>query len=54
MLSFALASAITSTCLPMAADANSMMDAVFGIAGVIAAPIYYVYLKIELKAQDLI
>ena len=31
-----------------------VMDAIFGIPGVIAAPIYYAYLKIELKAQDLI
>ena len=30
------------------------MDAVFGIPGVIAAPIYYAYLKNELTAQNLI
>jgi len=30
------------------------MDAVFGIPGVIAAPIFYAYLKNELKAQNLI
>ena len=30
------------------------MDAVFGIPGVIAAPIYYAYLKNELKTQNLI
>ena len=31
-----------------------LMDAVFGIPGVIAAPIYYAYLKNELSAQNLI
>jgi predicted PurR-regulated permease PerM len=31
-----------------------VMDAVFGIPGVIAAPIYYAYLKNELTAQNLI
>ena len=31
-----------------------VMDAVFGIPGVIAAPIYYAYLKNELSAQNLI
>jgi predicted PurR-regulated permease PerM len=31
-----------------------VMDTVFGIPGVIAAPIYYAYLKNELKAQDLL
>ena len=31
-----------------------VMDAVFGIPGVIAAPIYYAYLKNELTAQTLI
>ena len=30
------------------------MDAVFGIPGVIAAPIFYAYLKNELKTQNLI
>jgi hypothetical protein len=31
-----------------------VMDAVFGIPGVIAAPIYYAYLKNELSAKNLI
>src|SRR3954451_3026709 len=31
-----------------------VMDAIFGIPGVIAAPIYYAYLKNELSAQNLI
>ena len=31
-----------------------VMDAVFGIPGVIAAPIFYAYLKNELSAQKLI
>ena len=31
-----------------------VMDAVFGIPGVVAAPIYYAYLKNELKSQNLI
>src|SRR3954454_4520410 len=31
-----------------------VMDAVFGIPGVVAAPIYYAYLKNELAAQRLI
>lgn len=31
-----------------------LMEAAFGIAGVIAAPIYYAYLKTELKQQGLI
>jgi predicted PurR-regulated permease PerM len=31
-----------------------VMDAIFGIPGVIAAPIYYAYLKYELSAQNLI
>lgn len=30
------------------------MEAVFGIAGVVAAPIYYAYLKSELRLRDLI
>ena len=30
------------------------MDAIFGIPGVIAAPIFYAYLKNELKTQNLI
>jgi predicted PurR-regulated permease PerM len=31
-----------------------VMEAIFGIAGVVAAPIYYAYLKNELSAQNLI
>jgi len=31
-----------------------VMDAIFGIAGLVAAPIYYAYLKNELSAQNLI
>ena len=31
-----------------------VMDALFGIPGVIAAPIYYAYLKDELKARGLV
>jgi predicted PurR-regulated permease PerM len=31
-----------------------VMEAIFGIVGVVAAPIYYAYLKNELKAQNLI
>jgi predicted PurR-regulated permease PerM len=31
-----------------------VMDAIFGIPGVIAAPIYYAYLKDELKARGLV
>jgi len=31
-----------------------VMDAVFGIPGVIAAPIYYAYIKDELKARGLV
>jgi hypothetical protein len=30
------------------------MEAAFGIAGVVAAPIYYAYLKDELKTRGLI
>ena len=30
------------------------MEAAFGIAGVVAAPIYYAYLKDELKSRGLI
>jgi predicted PurR-regulated permease PerM len=30
------------------------MEAVFGLAGVIAAPIYYAYIKGELLARDLL
>jgi predicted PurR-regulated permease PerM len=31
-----------------------VMDAIFGIPGVVAAPIYYAYLKNELSAHNLI
>jgi predicted PurR-regulated permease PerM len=31
-----------------------LLEAIFGIAGLIAAPIYYAYLKSELKAAELI
>jgi hypothetical protein len=31
-----------------------VMDAAFGIPGVIAAPVYYAYLKDELAARGLI
>ena len=31
-----------------------VMDAIFGVSGVIAAPIYYAYLKNELSAKDLV
>jgi predicted PurR-regulated permease PerM len=31
-----------------------VMDAVFGVPGLIAAPVYYSYLKNELEAQNLI
>ncbi len=31
-----------------------LMEAVFGIVGVIAAPIYYAYLKLELRQKDLV
>ena len=31
-----------------------VMDAIFGIPGVIAAPVYYAYLKNELSAKNLI
>jgi predicted PurR-regulated permease PerM len=31
-----------------------VMDAIFGIPGVIAAPIYYAHLKNELTAKNLI
>jgi predicted PurR-regulated permease PerM len=30
------------------------MEAVFGLAGVVAAPIYYAYVKAELRARDLV
>ena len=31
-----------------------VMEAAFGLAGVVAAPIYYAYLKGELQALDLV
>jgi predicted PurR-regulated permease PerM len=31
-----------------------LMEAAFGIAGLIAAPIYYAYLKRELEAEALV
>jgi predicted PurR-regulated permease PerM len=31
-----------------------LMEATFGIAGVVAAPIYYAYIKSELRARELI
>ena len=31
-----------------------LMEAIFGIAGIIAAPIYYAYIKSELRARDLV
>jgi predicted PurR-regulated permease PerM len=31
-----------------------MMEAAFGIAGVVAAPIYYAYIKSELRAKNLV
>ena len=31
-----------------------MMEAVFGLAGVVAAPIYYAYIKSELRAKNLV
>ena len=31
-----------------------MMEAAFGIAGIVAAPIYYAYIKSELRARDLV
>jgi len=31
-----------------------VMEAAFGLAGVIAAPIYYAYLKSELEAKGLV
>jgi predicted PurR-regulated permease PerM len=30
------------------------MEAAFGLVGVVAAPIYYAYIKAELRARDLI
>jgi hypothetical protein len=31
-----------------------LMEAAFGVAGVVAAPIYYAYMKDELAAQELV
>ena len=31
-----------------------LMEAIFGIAGIVAAPIYYAYIKSELRARDLV
>ena len=31
-----------------------LMEAAFGIAGVVAAPIYYAYIKSELRERELI
>jgi predicted PurR-regulated permease PerM len=31
-----------------------VMEAAFGVTGVIAAPIYYAYIKSELKERDLV
>jgi hypothetical protein len=31
-----------------------VMESVFGLAGVVAAPIYYAYLKDELAARNLL
>ncbi len=31
-----------------------LMEAIFGIAGIVAAPIYYAYVKSELRARDLV
>jgi predicted PurR-regulated permease PerM len=31
-----------------------VMEAVFGLAGLVAAPVYYAYLKNELSGRDLI
>ena len=31
-----------------------MMEAAFGLAGIVAAPIYYAYIKSELRAKDLV
>ena len=30
------------------------MEAAFGLAGIVAAPIYYAYIKAELRARNLI
>jgi predicted PurR-regulated permease PerM len=31
-----------------------LMEAIFGIVGVVAAPIYYAYLKLELRHRNLV
>jgi predicted PurR-regulated permease PerM len=31
-----------------------VMEAAFGLAGIVAAPIYYAYIKSELRARDLV
>ena len=31
-----------------------MMEAAFGLAGIVAAPIYYAYIKSELRERDLV
>jgi predicted PurR-regulated permease PerM len=31
-----------------------LMEAIFGIAGIVAAPIYYAYIKSELREQNLV
>ena len=31
-----------------------LMEAIFGLAGIVAAPIYYAYVKAELRARDLV
>jgi predicted PurR-regulated permease PerM len=31
-----------------------LMESVFGIAGIVAAPIFYAYIKSELRARDLV
>ena len=30
------------------------MEAAFGLAGIVAAPIYYAYIKSELRARNLV
>jgi predicted PurR-regulated permease PerM len=31
-----------------------LMEAAFGLAGIVAAPIYYAYIKSELRARNLV
>jgi predicted PurR-regulated permease PerM len=31
-----------------------LMEAIFGIAGIVAAPIYYAYIKSELRAREMV